>query len=349
MRFLTSTTFAFLAILISQGTAYPTLSSSSLGLTARSPSYSVEVVYEFPKGTWVENLAIRANDQILADLLSTPEIYQIDPAGAHPPQLIHKFTETTGVLGIAELFPDIFYVVTGNYSFATFTPTPGSWQVWSINMNSYQLGGKIPAIVKKVADLPGANFLNGATALDFPGLMVIADSGLGAVWRVNVLTGEVIKIIQDPTMAPAATVPAVGINGVKVLNGFLYFTNTNSDNFVRIPIHRDGTAAGSAEIVASGIAGFDDFIFDKYGDAFFALDTENELGELLAGQTAPKILAGSPSLETIPGPTALRFGRGKLDKETLYISTNGGIAGYETGNFAAGGGILKVAVGVPGY
>ncbi|MCJ1234534.1 hypothetical protein MMC14_002495 [Varicellaria rhodocarpa] len=246
-----SAIFAFLAPLITQGTAYLTPTTE---LIPRASSYNVDVIHEFPKGTWVENLAVRENGQLLATLLSTPEVFLIDPQGLHAPVFIHKFQATTGCTGIVEAFADVFYVVTGNFSFSTF---------------EYRLGA---AIVKKVADFPKAAFLNGATALSLPGYIIVSGSGLGAVWRLNVLTGQVTEVIQDPTMAPTSF-PAFGINGVKIRNNALYFTNINTENLVSISINPNGTAAGSAKVVASGISGLDDFIFDKNGDVFLALGT----------------------------------------------------------------------------
>ena len=334
--------FTFLASLITHGTAYPTPATE---LIPRASSYNVDVIYEFPKGTWVENLAVRENGEILATLLSTPEVFLIDPQGLHAPVLIHQFQATTGCAGIVEASPDVFYVVTGNFSFSTFESTPGSWSVWSINMTTFVYGSSA-ATVTKVADFPNAVFLNGATALSLPEYIIVADSGLGAVWRLNVLTGQVTEVIQDPTMAPTSF-PAFGINGVKIRDNILYFTNTNTENFVSIPINLNGTAAGSAKVVASGISGLDDFIFDKNGDAFLALGTPNELGELPAGETTPIILVGSPSdTTTLAGPTACEFGRTASDSSSLYISSTGGQAGYSTGNFTVGGRISRVQVGV---
>lgn len=62
----------------------------------------VEIIHEFPGGTWIENLAIRSNGLILANLLSAPEIYQVDPS-THAAVLAAKIPAATGLLGIAEI------------------------------------------------------------------------------------------------------------------------------------------------------------------------------------------------------------------------------------------------------
>lgn len=90
----------------------------------------VHVVHEFPKGTWIENIALRANDQILINIATTPDLYQVDPLSHYEPILIHSFPGYTSLLGIAEVDPDVFYVIAGNFSLKTFQPTPASNSVF---------------------------------------------------------------------------------------------------------------------------------------------------------------------------------------------------------------------------
>ena len=86
-------------------------------------------VWQFPNGTWVENLAVRSNGQILATLLSIPELYQVDPIGGQHPQLIHRFPMVTGLTGITEVEKDVFVVIAGNWSLKTLSTTPGSYSM----------------------------------------------------------------------------------------------------------------------------------------------------------------------------------------------------------------------------
>jgi hypothetical protein len=86
-------------------------------------------VWQFPNGTFVENLAVRSNGQILATLLSVPELYQVDPIGGRHPQLIHRFPMVTGLTGITEVEKDVFVVIAGNWSLKTFASTPGLYSM----------------------------------------------------------------------------------------------------------------------------------------------------------------------------------------------------------------------------
>lgn len=88
----------------------------------------VRIIHEFPRGTWIDNLAIRSNGLILATLLSAPEIYQVDPkAGAA--SLATKIPTAAGLIGVAEIDKDVYYVVAGNYSVAKLTAKAGKFSV----------------------------------------------------------------------------------------------------------------------------------------------------------------------------------------------------------------------------
>lgn len=134
--------------------------------------------------------------------------------------------------------------------------------------------------------------------------------------------------------APAE--PAAGVNGVKICGGALLWTNTNAETFNRIPIHPDGTAAGVGSTFASGIAG-DDFVFNKRGDAFIAQNSKNDLVFLDSRGGSELIIAGNPDSTALAGPSACQLGRMSFDMNSLYVTTDGGIAGYFTGNFTVGG------------
>lgn len=72
--------------------------------------------------------------QVLVTVLTSPDLYLIDPA--HPqPVLVHSFSGYLSLLGIAEVQHDNFYMIVGNYSQPTNTNTPGSWNLYHVNMH----------------------------------------------------------------------------------------------------------------------------------------------------------------------------------------------------------------------
>ncbi|KAL9601938.1 MAG: hypothetical protein Q9219_002162 [cf. Caloplaca sp. 3 TL-2023] len=347
-------TYSILTLLslISSTLTIPTSTTHSPFIRPRPLPLPVRTVAEFPKGTWLENVAVRPNDAILATLVTSPDLYQISPLSLYPPILIHSFANYTSLLGITEVAPDTFYVITGNFSLKTFSPSPGSNSVFEVDFRTFSRTKNTPATVRKVADFPTATFLNGATTLSREtGEILLADSGAGVVWKLNVRTGASSVVIGDePLMKP---VPGSslqnGINGLHIRNGVLYFSNSNQETLNSVPINSDGTATGPAKAIASGLA-VDDFALDARGQAYLTLNAENEVAKVTVPEGEATVLAGSPEdVVTVAGPAAAAFGRGLVDRASLYVVTNGGISGYSSGNFSVGGRVSRIDVGLYGY
>ncbi|MCJ1396358.1 hypothetical protein MMC18_009248 [Xylographa bjoerkii] len=236
--------------------------------------------------------------------------------------------------------PDVFYVVLGNFTISDLEGTPGTYSIWEVDMNTFSGGENGTVItlatVNKITDIPGALTANGLITLNkYENVLLVADSKLRAVWKVNVKTKACEIVIKDPLMDPSSSPGSLGVNGVKVFNGFLYFTNTQAGTFSRIPINADGTPTGPAKVVQTGLITADDFIFDMAGDAYIAQDAANVLTEVSAmGQV--RILVGSFNNSYLAGATAVQFGRTALDRSVLYVTTNGGQARPVNGTVAAG-------------
>jgi len=306
--------------------------SNALSATPRAKQplpLPVEIIYEFPPQTWVENLAVRSNGKVLVTLLTTPDLYQIDPSTPHSaPILVHHFSEHKGLFGITETTPDIFYLVGGNYSSADkANPNPvGAYDIYEVDLRN----GATNAVVTKIANLPNARLLNGMTTFcASTGIVLIADSFAGLLYRLDTQTKQVSVAIDDPTMkAPAAGPSPFGINGVKIRDGFLYFTNTATSSLVKIPISPiDASATGPAIVLSTDAKG-DDFILDRAGDAFIAENNLNNLAFLPPQGGNVTVLAGAPftNATVLAGPTACAFGRLPRDRKSLYITTSAGIA-----------------------
>ena len=289
-------------------------------------------LWDFPNGTWVENLALRSNGQILVTLVTSPQIYQVDPTRAQPAKLVHTFPGYLGLLGITEVQPDVFYVVAGNFSTVTFESTPGSYSVFEVDLATYASGTQ--AAVSKIADFPESNTLNGMTTLDSCNVL-IADSGLGAVWKLNVDTGATCKVISDPLMDPnpAAGAPPLGINGVQVKNSTLYFTNTDQAIYASIPINTEGTATGPAETLTTNIVSVDDFGFAPTGIQLFA--GNSELRRVPPGGGDVDAVSDNP---LFAGSTAVKIN----EKVVAFVTTNGGIEQYRSRVFTNPGKLVSV-------
>ena len=285
---------------------------------------NLKSIYEFSNFN-LENLAPRSNGHLLLSATNQPYLCDLDPSAASiTPTFLPHLSDVTSVLGIAETSQDIFAVAAGNYSSAQ-QAVAGSFSVWSVNMNTPQ------PTVKLITKIPEAKGLNGAAALNGNSATVlVADSILGAVWKVNVATGQYSIAVQDPALAPDASQPSgtsIGINGLRTDATSLYFTNSALGTYGQIPINSDGTAAGAAVILASrpfssGI--WDDFDRDAQGNAWIATH-HNSMTEVASGGAQSNILGGAG---TFVEPTSARLGRG-AQTGTLYVVSagNGTVSG----------------------
>ena len=331
--------FALLLTLSNVLFALPHSSSSP----AKSP---IQTIYEFPNETWVENIAVRSSGQLLVTIVTTPDLYQVDPFSSSPATLVHRFPHATSATGIAEVQPDVFVVVVGNWSSTTFTTTNGSYSVWKVDLRPFELrknGITTKAAVSKIADIPEASFLNGLTLLaPLSPYLLTSDSGLGVVWRVNYLTGEYKIVLDNALFKPVPGQIALGINGIRTRDSSAYFTNSFQGLFGRVPISSVGTATGPYEVIAYNGAG-DDFAFDREGNAYIAQDPGDAL-EQVTPEGKVTVLAGNVNETVLEGDTSAAFGRTWKDFETLYVTTNGGISGAVAGTSIVGGKVLAVDV-----
>ncbi|KAL9608313.1 MAG: hypothetical protein Q9167_006852 [Letrouitia subvulpina] len=324
-------------------------------LSFRSPSINsntsllpFDIVWEFPLGTWVENIAITKDGDALVNLLTSPEVYLVPTSPPHKPTLVATIPRVIGLLGITQVGVDVFYVVAGNFTLTS--SGPGSYSVWKVDLR-----GVAPSAAKpsKVVDIPQAIFLNGLTVLNpVKGVLLIADSGAGVVWSLDVHSKKVAIAINDTTMAPSGDSIAIGINGLHTVGNELFYTNTNRLSFNKIPIDlATGMATGPGVVLTtnSDLAP-DDFTTDFEQNAWVASNANNQL-VLLPGALNPsadsvpvKIVAGTRDSTTVAGLTAAQFGTTAKDlkRGSLYVTTTGGLLQYIHRNWTTGGTVSRV-------
>ena len=310
-------------------------------ITSRKTSEPVTLVHQFPAGTWVENIGVRPGGKTLAITTTSPILYQLDPKPNSDVTVLYDFSTAGSALqSITELYDDIFYVhVQSCTILKNLSCTPGSSSMWGIDLN------KQPPKAHQVAKLPTAKLLNGAAALNREkGLIVLADSILGGVWTLNVHTGAHSLTTQDPTMSGNGS---VGINGIRVRPGELWFDNSAKGTLNRIPIDPNtGEATGEAVTVATGLTP-DDFELDLIPcprKAYVANGASNEVVEVDVIDGAISVLTGGPHDIVFSGQTSVRWGNTARDtwRGSLYISTIGGLQQYLEGNVTIGGAVSRV-------
>ena len=318
---------------------------------------NIQTIYQFPENTYVENLAVRANGQILLDLFTSPQLWLVDPQVPGEALLIHEFPDALGITGIAEYEPDVFAVLAGNFSFSTGECTKGSWSIWSVDLGGVTINSTAslaasPPKVSKLADVPAATCLNGMDLLSGGAkkFLMAGDIRTGEVYAVDVDTGASAATINNNNTTqtlPAVTYGfgSVSTDGLRVRDAELYFSNVGQGTLVRAPLNPDdGTPAGEAQTVAQSLSSrdqWDDFAIDCDGNVFMTTGGSNTIQRVTPGGNVA-IVAGDLNSTAIAEPSSARFGRRSGDSNVLYVTTAGGMVAPVNGNTVVGAQVLAI-------
>lgn len=109
----------------------------------------------------------------------------------------------------------------------------------------------------------------------------------------------------------------LGIDGVKIRGGYLYWSNTSTVTLYMIAIDAEGhpvsgTAVETVGTVASATS-MDDFAFDAEDNIWVTTNFDNMLGAVPAGSTTGEVVLGSPTEFTVAGDGATVFGETSAD------------------------------------
>lgn len=329
----------------------------SLASSSAPSVKSVRTLFEFPKQSYIENLAVRSNGQILISDLSTSQLYLFDPSvpGPSQPVVVHDFTESLGLAGIAEYQPDVFAVISGNSSFTSDIPSAGTWNVWSVDLRGVGIssshgkpGLTSPPVVKNIAHVKPAQFLNGISVLSQKDqTLLVGDVNGGVIWNLDIKTGHYEVAINNTFTQLYASPPfsASGVDGVHVRDNSVYFTNFGNGTFNKMPINSDGTSAGPVTTIAhikGPLDQYDDFTFDCDGNAFVVTGGGNTIELISADGKRQVYFAGNLNSTAIAEPTSCAFGRGPHDKNVLYVVTAGGMETPVNGDIVIGGQLVAI-------
>ncbi|KAF2257357.1 NHL repeat-containing protein [Trematosphaeria pertusa] len=266
---------------------------------------STTQVYKFSSPKSAEGIAARSNGNLLVSFFDKGEMWEIDTAKKTAAK-IATFTDTTCSAAIAEVAPDVFAVVAGQYAQAGGNK-PGSWGIWKVDFTS---GSPVTSLLKKV---PESGFWNGLTAFSNDTIL-IGDASKGAVWRMNINTGEYSIAIQDASMAPSSGMP-MGIDGVRYANGSIYYTNIFANRLYKVAVDSTGKATGTPTAIWTNQMA-DDMAVGPDGSVYVA--ASNGIKKVTSSGEVSNAV-------TVQSATSCTFGKTEADKNTLYIAGSNGV------------------------
>jgi hypothetical protein len=276
----------------------------------------VKTVFQLDhKPTWFENIAVRANGTLLVTRLDVPELMEVDPVTGSG-KTIATIPGSKSLTGINELTPDVFTVGAGDYDLASGTVI-GSYCLWLVDLT-----GAEPSLRQVTEKMPGVGLLNGTTTWDETTVLA-ADSASGQLFKIDVTSGKYTVCLSGEHLLPAEGAPMpLGINGVKIHDGYVYFTNTTRATFYRVPVDADAKPTGEIEVQATGFPQDDCYVMDD-GTAYVVTHVTNMVMKVSPKGEAISIAGGFKSMD-VAGCTACAVGRTPEDKNVLYVCTGGG-------------------------
>lgn len=356
-----------------QGAAGPI--SSCLNQNDPSLPLQSRTVFQFGAGndkTFLENIASRSNGDLLVTMaVPQANVFAIQNPMTSCPTMVPVFQVpgSNGTHGIAEIAnrPDVFAVVAGNISLSgnPANGVLGSNSLWELDMRtsaSAVATGPKPGVApdpscpsalplevnaRKIADMPMAPRLNGLAAIPGTSAVLVGDSQLGVAFRVDTATGAVTTAVDLPEMKPVpgagSADDALGLNGMKVRGGALYFTTAASRTVYRIAIMPDGSGplpGAAVETIAAvpTASWMDDLDVRDDGSLYVTTNTGNTLlalqpsaaangtvaGAARAQFNAPVVALGAADAPTVAGAASVAFGRGSVSRTTAFVVTGSG-------------------------
>lgn len=305
----------------------------------KAPQASISVVAEFPKGYFLENLAVREDNSVLIQVANKKELWYVPPAEGHTrvtPVRLHTYDEMAG--GIIELEPDVFLLLSGN------AYTTHESFLHCLDLRRWEAGSSISP--QLVCQFPAAaRGLNGFCLLG-PGVALVADSFASLIWRIDIPGGggePSFRVwLEHESMGyfPGKMKPEQpGVNGVQYAakTHYLYYSSTAKKLFMRVPVNPETLEpAGHPELVVAGRMG-DDFLIDEDAEVIYLTTHRQNTVDIVSMDPGlnsgfTQSIAGDPFTPELIGPSAGAWRRGPGDLGSVaYFLTDGGTASPEPG------------------
>jgi hypothetical protein len=171
----------------------------------------------------IENVAVRSsNNGLLINTVTGAIMAELNPESPENPnaQLVVNISSAYpgapgSLTGIAEIGTDEYAVAAGDFVFGPQVPggingVAGSFSIWKVELKKHY-----KAVAEFVVEIPEAGLLNGVAKVPCEeDIVLVADSAVGGIWRVDIAAGKYEQVFADPLLLPGNGV-TFGINGIK--------------------------------------------------------------------------------------------------------------------------------------
>ena len=291
----------------------------------------LSTIATFPKGSFLENLAVRSDNSLLVTSLKARELWYVPPtqSGAEvAPSLLFTFDQSP--MSLVEPEGDVFYLCTSD-GYKTHASS-----LYRIDLRDWRPGKAIEP--KRVLTFPAAvRALNGSCLIGRKTIL-LADCFASLIWRVDLsddglaATASIWLKHYSMLYHPGEMKPEQpGVNGIRFAakSSYVYYTATVLKLFMRIRVDRETLAPLGVPEYLGGGKMMDDFCIDETkGVAYVTTHRDNTIERMSlepdSGEAA-EIIAGSPFDEELVGPSSGAWGRGPGEfGRFAFFTTDGG-------------------------
>jgi sugar lactone lactonase YvrE len=217
------------------------------------------VLASFPNGSYMENLTVSRRGEVLftnyfagrVELWARGSARTFATLPVHPVNIVET---QQGFLVLAHA--------------AAFTGGPDALR-GSNRLLALDRKGRVTGSV----DLPEIVFGNGMVLLS-PASLLVTDSALGRIWRVDVATGHAESWLEDPRLLPVEGQKYPGANGLRRSGAKLYVSNSATRKLYTVLIDGAERTAGSLTEAPGSFDGIDDFAVARDGTLYIATHRE---------------------------------------------------------------------------
>ncbi|GKT66329.1 hypothetical protein ColTof3_13668 [Colletotrichum tofieldiae] len=314
------------------------------------------ILGQLSNGTWLENLAVRPNGNLLvAQAYPTSVLYTVSHPSRGKPSLeslvnIPTVQNLHGISQVSVSSGQETYIVIGGNATGLAGPITGEFSAWILSFVRTSHGERVDA--RKISDMSEhSTFLNGVTSI--PGVsnaVLVADSATGVVGYHNVTTGDfdttAFTFPEMSTVGGASS--SIGVNRIHILDSYLYWTNSFFVSLFRVRILPSGypVPCATPELVAnlSGTATtLDDFAFGNDGGVYITTNLDNSIIRVDPATGLSRTVIGSKDSMLVAGSTTVAFGKG-LHGGTLYVTTSGPLGAPVNGTKTEGAKVVAVEI-----
>ena len=163
-------------------------------------------------------------------------------------------------------------------------------------------------------------------ALDGQGKVLITDSLAATIWQFDPVSRKLSLWFKDDVLS-TTSITAVGANGIKVVNGWVYVANKARESVHRIRITPAGDPKGPFLLVADGLPGADDFAVAPDGTVYM-----------------PPPKQGAPLIRILPDGQVEEFIESAPSGASAIVSNDGKWLYWATGREPKEQRLVRVAI-----